>query len=575
MAGQGEDGSGGDPDIPFVLNAVGEPTGDRRSSDAERPHEIDGIRATGRPAAPDNSPGLSKSAESARAAKAPEPTVVESNEEVDDAAAENASAPDTARSADARDALERIVDRLLDVAPPGWDRLYAELSVTVSAWAARAVFTVDGVETVVDVPRPAVESVREYRAATAVPGSGTWWRLVLHVTADGDIEAEYDHGDRPFPGDQLLGSAAYRADLKSFPRDRLPVWLAAYIGHDGRQTRSPHRAVVMARADRAASIWSELVENEFPPFPAMWARWTALAAAFTAAGSERGPRMLPALGWFESSRRSGATLCALPGDRAVLSGGVWDDPMLDAVYNRARDMPNFYAGAPEWVADPVLNPRAASGLLSFCYWWENGHWYRGESPPAQRCAFALPGIRTADTVVDIITRVVSRGNDSERSAAIATLVDAAESGAVTEETVLNAFGADGVDMGAALFQFRIAGLLVEKLAAMPEKLALTRVRQYLGGHGLDAPGYSMDELVTERLDCGWMVYAPGPSDEFASDRPIFCIADDGVLEISSSAVAPKRFVAQFEQRFRRRRQAGDDRGISGAGPVVRGAVGRG
>ncbi|SLJ82884.1 Uncharacterised protein [Mycobacteroides abscessus subsp. abscessus] len=50
-----------------------------------------------------------------------------------------------------------------------------------------------------------------------------------------------------------------------------------------------------------------------------------------------------------------------------------------------------------------------------------------------------------------------------------------------------------------------------------------------------------------------MVYAPAR--ELAVGRAVFYIADDGVLEQSSSSVAPSVFVAEFERRFQQRHGA--------------------
>ncbi|WP_280399592.1 hypothetical protein [Nocardia carnea] len=444
---------------------------------------------------------------------------------------------------------------MIAAAPDSWDRLYGEFAVTVSEHHAQVVFTSGGVDTVVAAPDPTVALAREYRVVSAEDERGPWWRLLLHVTPDRVIEVDYDYGEDPFPEGQLFGPAAYRADIETYPRERLPIWLAAYIGHAGRQTRSPQRAAATARADRAGSVWSELAENEFPPLPILWARWTTLAAAFVAAGSEWGPRILPSLGWFESARRSGSTLALLPGDRAVLSGGVWNAATLDDAYNGTGEMPRLFAGAPEWVADPVLNPRATSGLLSFCYWWEAGRWYRGESPAAAQCAAAMPGVWTTDSVRDIVSRVVTRPRTVDADETTA-LIAAAEAGTVTEEAAASAFGSTGTDIDGALYQFRLAGLMTENRAEMPEQLALTRIRQYITGRGLDTTGYPLDELVADRLDCGWMVYVPVPDGELAIGRAIFYIADDGVLEPSSSSVPPARFIAEFERRFQARTRSG-------------------
>ncbi|MEV6323784.1 hypothetical protein AB0M45_21705 [Nocardia sp. NPDC051787] len=476
----------------------------------------------------------------------------------------NADASDDGEGADQppaadepADVIQRIVDQLTSAAPDQWRALYAEFAVTVTAEAAQAVFSVGDTEVVAEVSKGVLELVRAHREVAADDDSGPWWRLLLHVTADGVVDVDHDYGERPFPEEQLFSPAEYRADLDRYPRERLPVWLAAYIGHEGRQTRSPQRAAVAARADRAAEVWSELMENELPPFPVMWARWATIAAAFVAVGSEWGPRMMPSLAWFEGSRRSGSTLCSLPGGRAVLSGGVWNAPALDAVFNGGNEMPNFFAGAPEWVADPVLNPRAETGLMSFCYWWEAGRWYRGESPAAEQCAPAMPGVWSADTVADIVARLLTRQPSAEQRTAAGTLVTAAEAGVVTRDTVVNVFGDNGVhDVDGALYQLRLADSVIEVPDSMPEPLAIVRVRQYVLGRGLDTSGYPLDELVADRISCGWMVYVPVPQGEIAIGRAIFYIADDGVLELSSSSVPPTKFVAGFEKRFRDRQRSG-------------------
>jgi hypothetical protein len=156
----------------------------------------------------------------------------------------------------------------------------------------------------------------------------------------------------------------------------------------------------------------------------------------------------------------------------VLSGGVWNAPELAAAYNDGIRLPDLYAGAPEWVAGQVLNHRAASGLLSFCYWWENGRWYCGESPGPDRFIEAVPGVWTSDTVVDMVSGLL--GGDS-------TAAQRAADGAL-----------------------------------------------------------------------GWMVYVPVEPGEIAIGRAIFYIADDGVLERSSSSVAPSIYIAEFERRFQDR-----------------------
>jgi hypothetical protein len=332
------------------------------------------------------------------------------------------------------------------------------------------------------------------------------------------------------------------------------VWLAAYIGHGDRQTRSPQRAAVDARSDRAMGVPARNADGEFPELPVLWARWATLAAAFVAARSARGPRVMPSVAWFEGASRSGATLYLLPGGRAVLSGGLWDAPELSAVYNDAAPMPKLYAGAPDWVADPVLNPRAPSGLLTFCHWWADGRWYRGESPDADRFAAAVPGVWTVGTVRDIIAELAGEQPDEAVRTAAELLVSAAEVGVVTRETLTAVFPDDGdrFDIDGAMYQLTLAGLL----ASVPEQVskveAVARVREHIVELRLDTTDYPLAQLTAERLTVGWMVYVPAPDGETSLGRAVFYLADDGVLERSSTSVAPEVYITGFEQRFRRR-----------------------
>ncbi|MEV6341174.1 hypothetical protein AB0M12_41445 [Nocardia vinacea] len=450
----------------------------------------------------------------------------------------------------------RAADALAEVGPPGWQQVDAVFAVTVAAEVAEVVYA-DGERSMrVDPPATVLELVREQRALVAEQDGEPWWRLLLQLSSDGEFELDYDFGDEPFPEGQLFEPEAYRADLDEYPRGDLPVWLAAYIGHDDRQSRTPQQAAESARADRAAKVWPVLAENEFPDFPEMWARWAVISAAFVAAGSDWGPRILPTMGWFESSRRGGCTLYALPDGRAVLSGGVWESPNLESTYNDGAEMPKFYAGAPDWVANPVLNPRAATGLLSFCYWWESGRWYRGESPAAEHCATAVPGVWTADTVTGIVAGLTTEHPTATQTAAAASLVSAAEVGVVTRETVTSVFGDDGrYDIDGAMYQLSLAGVVTRLPEQMSEEEAVFRVRHYIRGRQLDTTGYPLDQLVADRFSVGWMVYVPVPRGEIAIGRAIFYIADDGVLEHSSSSVAPTVFVEGFEQRYQDRQSA--------------------
>ncbi|WP_329409255.1 hypothetical protein OG563_42875 [Nocardia vinacea] len=450
---------------------------------------------------------------------------------------------------------QRLVDELTAHGPTGWRRLDAVFAMTVVTEAADLVYSVASQRMSVRAPEAVLTLVRRLRTGAAAMPQGPWWRMLLIMNNSGEMDVTYDYGAEPFPPEQLFAPEAYRADLAAFPRDKLPVWLGAYLGHEDRQQRTVQQAAAGARADWDGQVWATLAEHEFPPLPMLLARWTTIAAAFVAARSDWGPRMLPSAGVFEGDARSGSTVHVLPGDRAVLSGGVWNAPSLDAVYNGGEPMPKLFAGAPDWVANPVLNPRAAAGLLSFCYWWEAGHWYRGQSPSARECAEAVPGVWSADSVSAIIAGLAAAPG-SDISAAATALVSSAEAGRVTREDLAAVFGDnERHDIDGALYQYSIMGLAPAPPRRMPERLAIARVRDYIIGNRYDTTGYPLSELVAHRISAGWMVHVPVPEGEISIGRAIFYIADDGVVEQSSSSVPPAKFVVGFEERFSERRQS--------------------
>ncbi|MFQ6394933.1 hypothetical protein ACLMAJ_15895 [Nocardia sp. KC 131] len=450
-------------------------------------------------------------------------------------------------------AEHHLADALAAFGPMGWQRVDAVFAVTVAAEVGHLVYSTGEQMISRSPPESMFVLVREQRALAAQSSTGPWWRMLLVLTDSGAIDIDCDYGERPFPPGQLFAPEAYRADLETYPRARVPVWLAAYIGHRDRQRRTPRQAAAQARADRVGQVWARLAEYEFPPFPVMWARWATIAAAFVAAESDRGPRMLPWTGVFEGAALDGSTLHALPAGRAVLSGGVWNAPALEAAYNNGAPMPDLYAGAPDWVADPVLDPRAASGLLSFCYWWYEGHWYRGASPSAQECAMAVPGVWTRDTVLDIVVGLIGNEPNHDALQAIDRLLSAAEVGAVTHRALVDVFGTDGrFDIDGALFHYSLAGLAPPEPEPRPAGEAISQVRDYITGRGLDTTGYPLEHLVAERFSVGWMVHVPVPEGDTAIGRAIFYLGDDGLLEQSSSSIPAPDYIAEFEQHFAER-----------------------
>jgi hypothetical protein len=469
-----------------------------------------------------------------------------------ESSAESVNAPSTVEQ-QATQLAHTIARELAVQGPEGWKRLEATFALTVAGGVSYTLYYDDADRVARREPSTEImDLVQTQREVSAQLGDGPWWRMELRLDVTGRVEADYDYGDDPFPDDQMLVPEAYLADLQAFPRDRLPVWLAAYVGHDNRQWRSPQQAAARSRADREAGVVAVRSSDDFPVLPVLWSRWATIAAAFVAIGSEWGPRVLPALGVFEGSSRSGSTLYVLPGGRAVLSGGVWEAPALDAAYNTEAPMPELYSGAPEWVANQVLNPRAARGLLSFCYWWDRDSWYRGDSPTSDRISAAVPGMWSAETVADVVCGVVSADPSSTQRAAAVNLVAAAEAGVVTRATLTALFDDPADDIDGAMYQLSLAGLVTEDPVALSHDRAIAQVREHIVNLGIDTTNYPLDELVAERLNVGWMVFVPVPDGEIAIGRAIFYIADDGVIEQSSSSTAPSAYAAGFEQRFHRR-----------------------
>jgi hypothetical protein len=464
-------------------------------------------------------------------------------------------APDPNVQARAHALTQRVGRELAATGPDGWQRLDAVFALTRQVEIVRVVYT-DGTRATDIGPSAAVlRLVREQRELAARLPAGPWWRMLLTASATGDLDVHYDHGAEPIPAEHRVPPEVYRADLAEFgfPFEKLPTWLAAHLGHGDRQLRSAETAAARVRTDAAAEIRPIPSIGEMPDLPTMWVRWATLAAAFVAVRSTKGPRMLPSHARFESAKRAGSSLWLLPGgDRAVLSGGVWNAPALAATYRGDAPFPDLFAGAPDWVADPLLDARGASGLMSFCYWWDGGRWCRGKSPTPDELATAIPGVWTADTVTGIVMSLVGRDDETTRRTT-ARLVAAAASGIVERDTLSQVFG-DGADVDGAVHQLMLAGVVAhDDLPPIPEHVAIGIVRDHILDNGLETPDYAVADLTASRLSVGWMVYVPVPPGMMMIWRAIFYVADDGVLERATSATPPSRYEADFEQRFRKRR----------------------
>lgn len=362
---------------------------------------------------------------------------------------------DTALREQASTMLDDVARRIAAVAPAQWLEFRAEFAFTVRQEIVAIVFvTPEGPQPRTTAPSEVIEAVRRQREVSARMSGGPWWRLILTVTNAGRLTVGYDYGDDPFPQDQLQPPQNYRDDIAAYPRPELPVWLAAYLAGPAAQGRDPRAAEDAARTDAFAGR-TPTPTDDIEPLPETWSRWAVLSAVYVGARSQWGPRIASGVAIYESERRSGSTLFVLPDDRAVLSGGRWDSPLLSAAYRRSAPLPALYAGAPSWVNDTVLNTRNRNGLLSFCYWWTDGRWWRGGTDTFDELDAPLPVIWTPEETVDAMTAVVGPQNTS----ACQALLSQASRRAVQFADVSAAF--DGFvepDVQGALGQLARAGL---------------------------------------------------------------------------------------------------------------------
>lgn len=364
------------------------------------------------------------------------------------------AAVDEQVAAQASTLLDPIARELAALAPTEWQEFTAVFALTVRAGSASCRFATANGPQPVPVPEPVLTRVREQRHLSAQMSAGPWWRLIITVTRQGELRASYDYGDQPLPDNELQPPENYRADIEAYPRPYVPVWLAGYLAGPAAQGRTPAHAAAAVLADRAAGRYPTETDD-IEPLPDTWTRWAVLAAVYAGARSQWGPRITPGLAWYETHTRSGSTLYVLPGDRAVLSGGRWDSPLLTAAYQRRQRLPDLYAGAPDWVTDSVLNTRNQNGLLSFCYWWAGGHWWRGNTDTFDELDEPLPVIWTPDETTAAMAAIT--GPDSHD--ACSRLLAAAGQHAVTRAHLTTVFAAYGdPDLDTAHNQLNLAGL---------------------------------------------------------------------------------------------------------------------
>ncbi|MFN6547614.1 hypothetical protein [Mycolicibacterium nivoides] len=393
-----------------------------------------------------------------RLAAADDPGAIADFTIVDEPPAPVGDAPtssDTATAEEASRLIDSIVQQLAQLGPEGWDEFSAVFAFTVTSQIAQVQFWAQDRTGLVPVPQSIADLVRQQREVAARMSAGPWWRLLLNVTNRGEATVDYDYGDEPFPDDQIVAAEHYRNDLDAYPRAQVPVWLAGYTAGPDAQGRDAARAAAAAAADKDAGR-EAVVTDQIPPLPDLLARWAVLSAAYAGSGSGWGPRIYPGYAWFESDVRSGSTLFLLPGDRAVLSGGKWNSELLEAAYNGGGPLPDLYGGAPAWVNDSVLNTRNRNGLLSFCFWWSDGQWYRGGTDTSSELDVPFPAIWTPEaTVADMVSQTGATSVDRCQA-----LLEVATDRTATVDEVAAIFGdRPDAQVYAAANQLSLAGLL--------------------------------------------------------------------------------------------------------------------
>lgn len=476
----------------------------------------------------------------------------------------------TAAEQDPRALVERVVQSIAGVAPPGWERIHAAFSIAGGAEIANVVISTPGGPVRMSITSDIIEPIRTHRLVT-IGERGPWLCLRFDCDHTGALQVAFDYGDTEIAPELLLPSEAYLRDFQEFRRPDAPVWLLAYMGNEGQQLRT----AAAARAATSAAGEARAADDEVPAFAGLWARFAVLSAVCRATDAPVGPRADPAFQVYIGAN-GGCTLARLPGNRAVLSGGRNDSPLLSAAYKGAFAWPDLYRGAPAWLNNLYLDPRAGRGLLSFCYWWDGLHWCRSELArgrslggvehqwsPADEIACGVPGVWTAETtaklVKDVLTRIGERPSDKNHYAAI-DLVRAAESRIVSESHLRRLFLEEvpaAFDIAEALAQFDAADVLLPCFPPIDQFAAKDLVVRFCRSNQIGTSDYDLDNLVASRLDTGWEVFAPVADGEAAIGRAVFLVADDGVVEQTSTSVPPSQNTFVFADRFAKRIRGSD------------------
>lgn len=463
---------------------------------------------------------------------------------------------------DPRALVNRAVAIVTRSAPPGWRSLHGVFSMAGGEEIAKAVAIAPESAVSVPVPVSAAELIRQHRDAT-IGARGPWLRLLFDLDEGGAVDVSFDYGDAEIPADQLLSAEAYLRDFETYPRPDAPLWLLAHMGNEGQQLRS----AAQARDSGPTRAATRRADDEIPALPELWARMAVLAAVCRGTGAPVGPRIDPAFS-VHVGERGGCTVARLPGGRAVLSGGRSDSELLTAAYKGALPWPDLYDGAPWWLQNLYLDPRATRGMLSFCYWWDGKGWYRsvpaGSPPvgidnrpwqPKDEITGGMPGVWTLETTAGVVANVLKHIGveltDRNHYAAV-NLVRAAEFG-VASQRYLDRLFIDGVptafDMAEALAQLDAAGVLLPEHPQIDAEEAKNLVADYCRANNVDPQDFPVAQLAAARMDAGWQLFVPVEPGEIAIGRAFFLAADDGVVEKASTSIPPDEVALIFARRF--------------------------
>lgn len=369
--------------------------------------------------------------------------------------------------------VARAVQVVRQNAPAGCEKLQGVFSMAGDEAVTQVIALAAERTWSIAVESAAVELIRQHRALT-VGSDGAWLRLLFESEDAADLRIGLDYGATEIPTDQLLSSEAYRRDIDRYPRLNIPLWLLAHMSNTGQQLRSA--------ADARAGITDGddvlVADHQLPPLPQLWARTAAYAAVCRGSGAVSGSRTDPSFQQYFGDT-GGCLLARLPGDRAILSGGCDQSRLLSAAYRDLTAWPDLYRGAPAWLHNLYLDPRAAAGRLSFCYWWDDGHWYRaelsevavpvGDDAPwayTEEIVGCVPAVWTRTEAAELIAKNLARIGvqpTSRNARSALELVEACEAQTASEQHLIELFAAgvpETFDMAEALAQLDAADVLM-------------------------------------------------------------------------------------------------------------------